>query len=628
MKVFSKDLKITSLLSIFYILTISCSAFCEVRLISLNRVYSEDYNPSKDQDQKEFARLLTDWFDSYYYEGPSVPYFLSRLVIDFIPESIQYFIRTDISKNHIPVCFIFLKDSELIPPLSPFINGNHYTSAQSEICSEYQRIKNAHTQDQSLFERNPPIRCLDALLGKDNHFAIQLKNIGSIHSMWIIISSDRFKNYIESYGMQSFVELFKDKFKKNEELIYQDIRELEDIFQKNTSFILRKNLKKYSKIPLTQAKKLKTYFQSSWLKILSNYHKNRILNLLNSQLSPKEMEYFRKKLSSEEFMRLWEIGKEKLDFKTSKQLLKFLTYYSDKFKFFKFVENWDQRFFSSDFRISSSIPQFWENYLIVTQILPDDSNFIDDLGTLSLKDPRRDYSGYILYKISAFGRILSTLNTYYRSPIPDDPYRYLITVINPEIYKAIDDLAYEYNVTDNSNIRYLVFVLKKLKVLTHFPNHLPIQKILLLEDLLEAIQKNPYLRSPDYRSAMFFILNRITSFESHELISQDSKINESINKFRITALNLINQSRALTSDEYGKIIIDLEKAIRQHQAESFNLIPQQTQKDLTKFLFDGLLLEGLLKPNSLLETRYKSPKNPLLKRAAKLLKDVVAFSDN
>ena len=625
MKVFLKDLKITSLLSIFYLLTISCSAFCEVRLISLNRVYSEDYNPSKDPDQKEFARLLKDWFDSYYYERPSFSYFLSHLVVDFTPEFVKHFIRTNIYKNHVFVYFSFLEDSELIRPLSPFLEGNHYTSAQSEIWSEYKRMK---AKGSYSFLKEPSISCLESLLGKDSYFAIQLKTLGSRHFIDIIISSNRFKKQLEAYGMENFVELFKDKFKENEELIYQDIRELEDIFQRNTSFILHKNLKKYSKIPLNQVKKLKTYFQSSWLKILSDYHKNRILNLLSSQLKPEEMKYFRKKLNSEEFIKLWEFAKEKLDFKTSKQLLEFLTYYSDKYKFFQFVKEWNERFRHVDFKKFSSIPQFLENYLIVTQIFPDDSFFMDDLNSLSLKNPREGYSRYILYKISAFARMLSKLNTYYYSPIPHDPYLYLITVINPEIYESIHELAYKYNVTDNSNIRYLVFVLKKLEVLTHFPNNLPIQKILLIEDLLEAIQKNPYLRSPDYRSAMFFILNQITSFENHELISQDSKITESINKLRITAQNLIDQSHAITSDEYENIVIDLEKAIRQHQAEFFNLISQQRQKDMTEFLFDGLILEGLLKPNSLLETRYKSPKNPLLKRAAQLLKDVVAFSDN
>jgi hypothetical protein len=187
--------------------------------------YIED--PQLDIRKKQFAEALIEWFNLNYSVKPSI---FSRLH-DSMPYRIRRIIRTDISKNHIFVSFYFSKDSETVSPESPFLEGNpYYTALQSEIFSEYKNIK---------FNKKFP---LGVMLEKDHHFAYQLDSYMYRHYMNIIISSDRFNKYVESYGVESFIELFKTKFKENEELMKKDFSELEDIFQKNTLFLLREKL--------------------------------------------------------------------------------------------------------------------------------------------------------------------------------------------------------------------------------------------------------------------------------------------------------------------------------------------------------------------------------------------------
>ena len=306
MKVFLKDLKFTSLLSIFYLLTMSCSAFCNIEFYPIDRVL-ENYYPSTDPLQKEFVGHVTDWLHSNY----SRPSLLSHIMFFHIPQFMQYIIRTDIPKHHILVSFEFLNDYEIV---LPYFSSIDHLQVPSAIVDEY--TKTIQSEGVHLYN-------IKSLLEKDSHFAVQLKTYGIRHFISIIISSEKFKNHVEFYGIESFVELFKDKFKENEELIKNDISELEHNFRKNIFLLF------YSKV--------KSYLRSYVLKDNPNHSRNIILKKLCFNCTHEEREYLYS-LDPKEFMKIWESAKEQFNFKTSKELLDFLSSYSDKLEFFELVQ--------------------------------------------------------------------------------------------------------------------------------------------------------------------------------------------------------------------------------------------------------------------------------------------------
>jgi hypothetical protein len=639
LKALYKNIKSKYFIVVFCLLTISNEAF-SIKFVAIDKAYlvaskwldfsylstlyrhnsnylnylnhSNDFFLSEDESHEELVIRLTEWFNSNGSSDDFKQFPIIHYLLKFMPASFQESIQTDLSKNNIPVFFIFANDFVRVEPYSPFLEGNHYTPSQSEIWREYQKIKENHK-----------FVCLDSLLTKDGHFAIQTKTFGSQHCVAIIISTNKFEAFIEQYGIDDFVELFKSKFTENKELIIQDIFELEEILQNNTFFIFQQNLLKHLKTQLTQLKKSKNTLVNSLSKNISSYRKNNILKGLSHQIPQNKIQYFQK-IDDQKFMLMWERAQKTLNFKSSKKLLNYLKSSLYPHVLINIIINWD---IESDFRkLSLLVPYFLEDYQVITHMIGEDRYRFENYLVSLRPSNKFSYSFSLLDKVIVFSNLLNILNFHYNNHVAAN-FR-LNELIDQNIYLPLKELENKRPYS-GLNITYLIDIFKHTKILDHFPNNLALKEILFLQNILDTIKNNPYSYSieTELPLAKKYILDQLNAFKSHELISEDS-----------TLLSLINNvvhslSSHVNSHEYETIFFNFEIDIRQQQAEFLECLSEKVQRNFTNVLFAHLIKEVFLKPYSIKEKDYPNssiyPNTSIsLWRISRLLHGIIGIKEN
>lgn len=628
LKALYKNIKSKYFIVVFCLLTISNEAF-SIKFVAIDKAYfvaskwldfsylsnlyrhnsnylnylnhSNDFFLSEDESHEELVIRLTEWFNSNGSLDDFKQFPIIHYLLKFMPASFQESIQTDISRSNIPVFFIFANDFVKVEPYSPFLEGNHYTPSQSEIWREYQKIK-----------ENYKFLCLDSLLTKDSHFAIHTKTFGYQHCVAVIISTNKFEAFIEHYGIDDFVELFKSKFTENKELIIQDIFELEEILQNNTSFIFQQNLLKHLKTQLTQLKKSKNTLVNSLSKNISSYRKKNILQRL--QIPKNKIQYFQK-IDDQKFMLMWERAQKTLNFKSSKELSDYLLSSLYPHVLLNIIINWD---IESDFRkLPLLVPYFLEDYQVITHMIGEDRYRFENYLVSLRPSNKFSYSFSLLDKVIVFSNLLNILNFHYNNHVAAN-FR-LNELIDQNIYLPLKELENKRPYS-GLNITYLIDIFKHTKILDHFPNNLALKEILFLQNILDTIRNNPYSYSieTELPLAKKYILDQLNAFKAHELISEDS-----------TLLSLINDvvhslSSHVNSHEYETIFFNFEIDIRQQQAEFLDCLSEKVQRNFTNVLFGHLIHEVLLKPHFIVERDYPNtlPKD-FLWRTSRLFQGII-----